>query len=200
MIIAGTRVLITREGQLTMCYGCDEQGYLNQDCPRRTQTGTQRGDTYTHSWGNVVTQGPMRQETATMSDTIPSQQSIHEVGMTDILTELPSRQEDHSAPANTADGESRMDTQTMDMEEPVTQLSIKQPCEKEDVNDKSCDIETLESPTTTMVTDGRIREKPIEDMGSRATTMEREDGTGKSSVYKRDKTIELSPVEEESLA
>ena len=88
----------------------------------------------------------------------------------------------------------------MDLEEPGPQLSIKQPCEKEDVNDKSCDIEILETPNTTAVTDGPIRETPIEDMGSRATPVEREHGTGKSSVYKRDKTIELYPVEDGSLA
>ena len=105
MIIAGTRVLITYEGKPPTWYDCDEQGYLNQDCPRLMQIGTQRGDTYKHSWANVVTQGPMHQQTATMSYTVPSQQSIHEVGMTDILTELPSRQEDNSAPANTADEE-----------------------------------------------------------------------------------------------
>ena len=131
-----------------------------------------------------------------MSDTVQSQQSIHEIGMTDILTELPSRQEDHSAPAKTADEESRMDTQTMDLEERRPQLSIKQPCEKEDLNDKTCDIETFETPTTTTVTDDPIRETPIEDMGNRATPLEREHGTGKSSVYKGDKNIELSPVED----
>ena len=79
MIIACTSVLITYEGHPPTCYVCNEQDYLNQNCPRRRQTGTQRGDTYKHSWANVVTQGPMRQETATMSDTVPSQQSIHEV-------------------------------------------------------------------------------------------------------------------------
>ena len=131
----------------------------------------------------------MRQQTATMSDTVPSQQSIHEVGMTFILTEVPSRQENNSAPANNADEESRTDTQTVDLEEPESQLSIKQPCEKEDVNDKSCDIETLETPTTTTVTDDPKREKPIEDMGSRATPLEREHETGKSSVYKGDKML-----------
>ena len=89
MIIAGTRDSRPR------FYGCNEQGHLNQDCLRRRQNGTQHGDTYKHSWANVVTQGPMRQQTATMRDAAPSQQSIHEVRMTDILTELPSRQEDH---------------------------------------------------------------------------------------------------------
>ena len=48
MIIAGTRVLITYEGQPPTFYGSNEQGYLNQDCPRRRQTGTQRVDTYKH--------------------------------------------------------------------------------------------------------------------------------------------------------
>ena len=120
----------------------------------------------------------MRQQTATMSDTVPSQQSIHEVGMTFILTEVPSRQENNSAPANNADEESRTDTQTMDLEERGPQLSVKEPCEKEDVYDKSCDIQTLESPSTTMVTAGPIKETPIEDMRSRATPLQREHETG----------------------
>jgi hypothetical protein len=77
----------------------------------------------------------MRQETATMRDAVPSQQSIQEVDMTDVPTALPPRQGDHSAPANTADEESRMDTKTMDREEPRSQLSIRQLCEEEDVND-----------------------------------------------------------------
>jgi len=106
MIIAGTRVLITYEGKPPTWYDCDEQGYLNQDCPRLMQIGTQRGDTYKHSWANVVTQRPRRQQSAAMSDTSPSQQSVHEVGMTYIVIELPSRQEDHSAPAKTADEKS----------------------------------------------------------------------------------------------
>ena len=55
--------------------------------------------------------------------------------MTDVPTALPPRQENHSAPANTADEESRMDTKTMDREEPRSQLSIRQLCEEEDVND-----------------------------------------------------------------
>ena len=109
--------------------------------------------------------------------------------MTDILTELPSRQEDHSAPENTADKESRMDIQTMDLEEPEQQLSIKQPCEEEDVNDQLCDIETLETSTTTTVKDDPKRETPIEEMGRRATPLEGEHGTGKSSVYIGDKRL-----------
>ena len=67
------------------------------------------------------------------------------------------------------------------------------------MNDKSCDIEALESPTTTLVTDGPIRGTPIEDMWSRATPLEREHGTRKSAVYKGHKKVELSPVEGESL-
>ena len=58
-----------------------------------------------------------------------------------------------------------MDTQTMEMEEPGPQLSVKQPCEKEDVNDTSCDIENLKTLTTKTVPDDPIRETPIEDMG-----------------------------------
>ena len=50
-----------------------------------------------------------------------------------------------------------------------------------------------------MVTDGPIRGTPIEDMWSRATPLEREHGTRKSSVYKGHKKVELSPVEDESL-
>ena len=200
MIIASTRVRITYKGQPPTCYGCNEQGRLNQDGPRRRQTGTQRGDTYKYSWANIVTQGSRRQQTATMRDEAPSQQSIHGVGTTDILTELQSGQDDHSAPANTVDEESRMDTQIMDTEEPRSQLSSKQPCEKENVNDIACDIENLGTPPTTTVTEGPMRETPIEDMGSRATPLERENGTGESSAYKGDKTFGLSLTEDEPLA
>ena len=122
-----------------------------------------------------------------MSDAVPYQQSVHEAGVTEIPTEVPSQQEHHSAPANTADEESRMDTQTMEMEEPGPQLSVKQPCEKEDVNDISCESETLKTLTTTTVPDGPKRETPIEDMGGRATPLERENGTRKLSGYKGDK-------------
>jgi len=110
MITVGTRVLITYEGQPPTCYGCNEQGHFNQDCLHSRQTGTQRFDTYKQSWANIVTQGPRRQQPATLSDAVPYQQSVHEVGITEIPTEVPSRQEGHSAPANTADEESSCHT------------------------------------------------------------------------------------------
>jgi len=37
MIIAGSRALISYEGQPPMCYGCNKQGHINQDCHRRRQ-------------------------------------------------------------------------------------------------------------------------------------------------------------------
>jgi hypothetical protein len=33
MVIAGTRVLISYEGQSSTCFGCNEQGHQFQDCP-----------------------------------------------------------------------------------------------------------------------------------------------------------------------
>ena len=45
MIIAGARVPISYEDQLPTCYGCNEQGHINQDCPCRRQAGTQRDGT-----------------------------------------------------------------------------------------------------------------------------------------------------------
>jgi hypothetical protein len=108
--------------------------------------------------------------------------------MTDILTELPSRQEDHSAPEKTADEESRMDTQTMDLEEPRPQLSIKQQCEKEDVNDKSCDIETLETPTTTSVTDGPIKKHLLRTWGAGQPNWNENTGQGNPSYTRGTKS------------
>jgi len=69
----------------------------------------------------------------------------------------------------------------MEMEESGPQPSVKQPCEKEDVNDISCDSEILKTLTTTTVPDGPTLEKPIEDMRGRATPLERENGTRKLS-------------------
>jgi len=112
MIIAGTRVLISYEGHPPTCNGCKEQGHLNQDCPCRRQAGTQLDDTYKPSWANVVTQRPMRQQTATTRDAVTSQQNIHELGMTDVLNVLQPRQADPSTSVNTADEESKMDTHT----------------------------------------------------------------------------------------
>ena len=166
MIIAGTRVLISYEGQAPTCYGCNEQDHLNQDCPRRRQAGTQRDDTYKPSWANVIIQRPMRQQTATTRGAVPSQQSIHEVGMTDVLNILQPRQEDPSTSVNTADEESKMDTQTMDMEEPRSHLSIRQMCEREDVNDLPFDFETMETHNSTTFADAPTRDTPIEDTGS----------------------------------
>jgi len=64
----------------------------------------------------------------------------------------------------------------------------------------SCDIETLGTPPTTTAPDGPMRETPTEDMGSRATPLERENGTGESSAYKGNKKVGLSPTEDEPLA
>jgi len=76
----------------------------------------------------------------------------------------------------------------MDREEPRSKLSIRQPCEEEDVNDIPSDIETLETPNTTTVADGPTRDTLIEDTGSRVTPLEREHGKGKSTVYMGDKS------------
>ena len=200
MIMAGTRVLILYEGQPLTCYGCNEQGHLNQDCPRRRQAGTQRDDTYRHSWVNTVTQRPMRQQTATLRDAVPSQHSKHEVGMTEVLSVLEHRQEDPSASVNTADEESKMDTQTMDRETPRSKLSIRQACEGEDVNDILFDIETLKTHNTTTFADAPTRDTPIEDTGSRETPLEGEYGKLKSSACRGDNKADPSLNEDESLA
>jgi len=55
--------------------------------------------------------------------------------MTDGLNILQPRQEDPSASVNSAGEKLKMDTQTMDREESRWQLSIRQACEEEDVND-----------------------------------------------------------------
>ena len=104
------------------------KAHLNQNCPRRRQAGKQRDDTYKPSWANVVTQRPILQQTATSRDAVPSQQRKHEVGMTDVLKVLQPRQADPSASVNTADDESNVDTQTMDREELISQLSVRQSC------------------------------------------------------------------------
>ena len=72
MIIAGSRALISYEGQPPTCYGCNEQGHINQDCHRRRQTETKRDDMHKLTWANIVTQWQMRQQIETMRDTVPS--------------------------------------------------------------------------------------------------------------------------------
>jgi len=88
----------------------------------------------------------------------------------------------------------------MDREELRSQLSIRQSCEGEDVNDIAFDIENLETHNTTSFADAPTRDTPIEDTGSRATPLEREHGKGKSFVYRGDKKADPSLNEDESLA
>ena len=87
MKIAGTRVLISYEGQPPTCYGCNEQGHLNQDCPHRRQAGAQREDTHKTSWANIVTLRSMRQQNATTREAVPSQQIKHDRRTEHITTQ-----------------------------------------------------------------------------------------------------------------
>jgi hypothetical protein len=57
MVVAGTRVLISYEGQPPTCYGCNEQGHQFQDCPRRKQIDIRQEGRQNPLWAEVVTRG-----------------------------------------------------------------------------------------------------------------------------------------------
>jgi len=99
----------------------------------------------------VETQGLVHQKTAEVRDAFQSKQSMHEVGMTDVLNTLPHRQEDLSASAHTADEDSKMDVQTTDRGVARSQLNIRKQCENDDSRDLTCDIENLETHNTKML-------------------------------------------------
>jgi len=63
----------------------------------------------------------MRQQIATTRDAVPSQQSKHETGMTDVLKVLKSQARGPFRIDERSDEESKMDTQTMEREEPRSQ-------------------------------------------------------------------------------
>ena len=102
MIIAGTRAVISYEGQPPTCFGRNEQGHINQDCPRRRQIETKQDDIHKPTWANIVTQRPMCQQTETMRDTVPSHQNHNEVDMIDVLNVIQPRQVDSPTSVNTA--------------------------------------------------------------------------------------------------
>jgi Tfp pilus assembly major pilin PilA len=108
-----------------------------------------------------------------MRDAFQSKQGMHDVGMTDVLNTLPLRQEDLSASANTADEDSKMDTKITDREEARSQLSIRQPWERENANDITFDIENLEAHNTTTIADAPLRDTPTGDTRSKADPPER---------------------------
>jgi hypothetical protein len=59
MIIVGHRILISYEGQPITCYGCNEPGHQQQDCPNRKKTEYQTTGSNARNWANV-TQGSER--------------------------------------------------------------------------------------------------------------------------------------------
>ena len=135
-----------------------------------------------------------------MRDAFQSKQSMHDVDIADVLNALPLRQEDLSASANTADEDSKMDTKITDREEARSQLSIRQPWERENANDITFDVENLEAHNTTTIGDAPLRNKPTVDTGSRADPPERENGKRKFLAYRGYKKADPSPNENELLA
>ena len=87
----------------------------------------------------------------------------------------------------------------MDREEPRSQLSIRQPYEREDANDMPFDIENFETHITTTAYAPR-RDTRTVNTGSKADPPEREHGKGKSLAYRADKKADPTPNEDESLA
>jgi hypothetical protein len=83
MVLAGTRVLITYEGQPPTSYGCNEKGHHYHDCPRRCQTVSQRVAKSQPSWVDIVTSGPVHQQPETPRETVPHVQSWHEISKQD---------------------------------------------------------------------------------------------------------------------
>jgi len=120
----------------------------------------------------------MRQRTATTRDAVSSQESVHEAGTADVLNVLQPRQEDPSTSVNTADEESKTDTQTMDRQEPRSRLSMRQSCEGEDVKDIPFDVETLETHNSTTFADAPKRDTHIEDTGVGKLHWKENTGTG----------------------
>ena len=57
MTIAGERVLISYEGQLTTCYGCGETGHFNQFCPKRRRVWFATPKEPTASWADIAASG-----------------------------------------------------------------------------------------------------------------------------------------------
>jgi hypothetical protein len=55
MVIAGTRILVSYEGQPPTCYVCNAQGHQSIDCPRRKNTDVKPAGVVRHSWADVVT-------------------------------------------------------------------------------------------------------------------------------------------------
>ena len=141
MIIAGSRAVISYEGQPHTCCGCNEQGHIKQDCPCRRQIETIRDDIHKPTWANIVTQRPMRQQMETMRDTVPTEQNHHEVDLIDVLNVIQPRQVDSPTSVNTADEETKIDTQTLDRDIPQPQQGIGQAIEGEEMNDLPLDTE-----------------------------------------------------------
>jgi hypothetical protein len=54
VVIAGYRTLISYEGHLTYCYGCNETEYLYQDCPRRRRKREEANANIKTSWADVA--------------------------------------------------------------------------------------------------------------------------------------------------
>jgi hypothetical protein len=54
--IAGNRVLISYEGQLSTCHGCNETDHQYNDCPCRKKADVTQQSTHKTSWEDVVQQ------------------------------------------------------------------------------------------------------------------------------------------------
>jgi hypothetical protein len=103
----------------------------------------------------------------TMCDTVPTQQNHHEVDMIDVLNVIRPRQVDPPTSVNTANEETKMDTQTLDRDIPQPQQGIGQEIEGEEMNDLPLDTENSKTQNTPIYVDIPARDIYIEDSGVR---------------------------------
>lgn len=148
LIIAGSRALISYEGQPPTCYGCNEQGHINQDCPRRRQIAPKRDDTNKPSWANIVIQRPMRQQVETLHDTESSQQEQCDTDKTGILHVPQPLQTVPLAPDSIADEVTYMDSQEMESEVHKPEQVNREALEAAEMTDIPIGFETLDTIDT----------------------------------------------------
>jgi len=93
--------------------------------------------------------------------------------MIDVLNVIQPRQVNPSTSVNTADEETKMDTQTMDRDIPQPPQGIEQAIEGEEMKDQPLDTESSKTRNTLTCVDIPARDIYNEDTGSKAIPLER---------------------------
>jgi hypothetical protein len=197
MVIAGTRILVSYEGQPPTCYVCNAQGRQSNDCPRRKNTDVQPAGVVRHPWADMVTQG---REIRVMEvpPTDQFNQSGQDMRPADVQDINKHTYEDPSTLVTNTKEDATMDIQALN-EDNSRQGDTDQRGDREGKNDAPPVLGNLNAYNVMTLNDGLMVDPPAGNMGNTQDHRERGTGNGKSPIHREHKPDDTSLSEGVSL-